>query len=376
MRAVSSAIKRSLCVALFPLLNLSGCRQALTPAEAPAPPAVESSIVVQTVAVRRGEIAQVITAPGSLVARRESRIGTEVSGRILRIFVEEGDRIQAGAPLFEIDPAPYEMAVRQASAGLDLARAEERQIDADLQRASTLRKQQVVAQQDIDRLTTQLTVSRARVRQAEEALALARHNLERTVVPAPYAGSIAHRLVDEGTTALVQPQTIVVVIQETAELEARAAIPESHLSSVRVGDTAVVQVEGAGAPITTTLSAVSDTIDPATRTYLVKARVPNPDHLLKAGVFAAVEIHPQPKHDALLIPRQAVRTEDGRTRVMTVRDGYSEAVPVEIGLLTEEVAEVTQGLAEGEIVVAGSSARHLAPGMRVRVAAAAAEPPS
>lgn len=376
MTFVSSAISRCLAFGLTALLPLTACKQPLPPGEAPFGVDSQPSIAVQTVPVVRGEIAQRITAPGSLVARRESRIGTEVSGRILRIFVNEGDRVDAGAPLFEIDPSPYEMAVRQATAGHDLARAEERQVEADLQRASALRKQQVVAQQEIDRLSTQLTVARARVRQAEEALALARHNLERTVVPAPYAGSIAARLVDEGTTALVQPQTIVVVIQETAELEARAAIPESQLASVRVGDTALVRVEGAGAPITTTVSAVSDTIDPATRTYLVKAHVPNTDRLLKAGVFAAIELQPQPRRDVLLIPRQAVRTEDGRTRVMIVREGYSQAVPVVTGLLTEEAAEVAQGLSEGDAVVVGNSARTLAPGMRVHIAAASAEPPS
>lgn len=344
-----------------------------------APPAgsavSEPSTAVQAIAVRRGDIAQIIVAPGSVVARRESHIGTEVTGRVLHILVNEGDRVDAGAPLFEIDPGPYEMAVRQTDAGLDLATAEQHQVESDLERARALRKQQVVPQQELDRLLTQLAVSQAHVRQATEALALARHNLERTIVPAPYAGSIAKRLVDEGTTALVQPQTIVVVIQETAELEANAAIPESQLASVHIGDTAVVSVEGVSDPVTTTVSAVSDTIDPATRTYLVKARVPNQDRVLKAGVFAQVEIQPQPKRGVLLVPRDAVRTEDGRTRVMVIQDGRSEAVVVEVGLLSDREAEVVHGLSEGTSILVGSAARTIASGMRVHVAdAGAAEP--
>ena len=353
-----------------------GCRPP-GPANQPAvATAAEPSIGVQTAAVRRGEIAQTIIAPGSLAARRESHIGTEVSGRVLRIFVTEGDRVEAGAPLFQIDPAPYEMAVRQAAAGLDLAQAEQRQITADLQRARVLGKQRVVAQQELDRLVTQLAVSEARVRQAEEAVALARHNLERTTVPAPYAGSVARRLVDEGTTALVQPQTIVVVIQETAALEAQAAIPESQLLSVRPGDTVLISVEGLREPIRTTVSSVSDTIDPATRTYLVKAPVANPDRLLKAGVFAAVELRPQPKRGALLVPREALRTEDGRARVMLLRDGRAEAAPVEVGLVSEQDAEVLAGLDAGALVVVGGAARTIAPGMRIHQIDAPAEPQS
>ncbi len=324
---------------------------------------------------RRGAIGQVITASGSLAARRESRIGTEVAGRVLRILVKEGDRVEAGAPLFQIDPSPYEMGLRQAQAGLDVAAAEQRQIDADLHRGSALRKQNVVAQQEVDRLSTQLAVAEARVRQAEQVVGLARHQLERTTVPAPYAGSIAQRLVDEGTTALVQPQTVLLVIQETAELEARAAIPESQLALVQVGDPLTVSVEGVPQPIATTVSAVSDTIDPATRTYLVKAIVPNANHTLKAGVFAVLELHPRAKSEVLLVAREAVRTEDARTRVMVIRDDRSVAVPVRIGLVNEHDAEVVDGIAEGDLVLVGASARTIAPGMRVHVTDAAAPEP-
>jgi membrane fusion protein (multidrug efflux system) len=344
--------------------------QAGKPLQAADVPIVE----VATRRVRRGPIVQTVSAPGSIVARRESQIGTEVTGRILHVYVSEGDRVEAGAPLFQIDPEPYEMALRQAEAGVDLARAERSQVEADLARAHTLRRQAVVAQQDLDRLLTQLAVGQARERQASEAVALARHNVERTTVRAPYAGSIARRLVDEGTTALVQPQTIVVVLQETGELEAHAAIPESQLALVQVGDRALLRVEGVPDPIETQVSAVSDTIDPATRTYLVKARVSNTDRSLKAGVFANVEILPQAKSDALLVPADAIRTEEGRTRLLVVRDDTAVAVPLEVGLVSEEAAEVLRGVAEGDEVIVGDAARTIAPGMRVRVAPASSAP--
>ena len=109
---------------------------------------------------------------------------------------------------------------------------------------------------------------------------------------APFAGSVARRMVDEGTTALVQPQTIVIVLQETAELEAEATISETHMESVRLGDAALLHVTGLPRPIQSEVSAVGDTIDPATHTFAVKMRVPNPDHSLKAGIFVRVEILP------------------------------------------------------------------------------------
>jgi membrane fusion protein (multidrug efflux system) len=326
----------------------------------------EAVIEVETAPLRRGTITQHISAPGSVVARRESHIGAEVSGRIVRIHVFEGDRVEAGAPLFEIDRAPFAIALRQATAGLDVARAERQQIAADLRRAEALQRENLLSPQEVERLTTSLAVAQAHERAAAEAVELAQHNLERTMVPAPFAGSVAERLADEGTTALVQPQTIVVVLQETAELEAHAAIPESQMALVRVGDTALVRIEGLVEPVATQITAVSDTIDRTTRTYLVKMRVPNAGHRIKAGIFAQVEITPQGSTDVVLAPREAVRVEDGRTRLLLVRDGRVDALPIEVGTFTETDVEILAGASAGDTAIVGTAARTIAPGMPVR----------
>ncbi len=346
---------------------LGACGSQTPPTPVAEGPSAEPVIEVETVRIRRGAILERISAPGSLVARRESRIGAEVRGRIERVFVAEGDRVEAGDPLFQIDRVSYEVLLRQAEAGLDLARSELRQLEADFERARALHGKDIVSQEEIDHLETGVAVARARQRQAREVVALARRNLDQTLVRAPFAGSIARRLADEGTSALVQPQTIVVVLQETAELEARATIPESQLAVVRLGDPVLLHVEGLPLPIQTEVSAVSDTIDPATRTYRVKMRVPNPDYVLKAGVFARVEILPQAKRDVILLPREAIRSNDGRTTVLTVRDGRAVAVPVLLGLVSQENAEVLRGLrVDGEVIV-GEAAHDLASGMPVRV---------
>ena len=348
---------------------------AAPPAEAQQPsfvPVVE----VSTARVRRGSILERVSAPGSLRARRESRIGAEVSGRIERVFVNDGDRVEAGAPLFQIDRGPYEMALRQASAGLDLARAERAQIEADLARANALRRSDIVAAEQLERMRTQVAVAKARERQAAESAALARHHLDQTLVAAPFGGSIAQRLVDEGTTALVQPQTIVIVLQETSVLEAEANVPESQLSVVKVGDAALVYVEHLPQPIETEVSAVSDTIDPQARTYRVQMLVPNPEHALKAGIFARIDILPKTKRDAMLVPRAAVRSEAGSTRVLVVRNGRAEAVAVQLGVVSENEAEVLAGLDVDSDVIVGAAAREIAPGMSVRVVTAPDGPAS
>lgn len=347
----------------------SGPLESNTPSEASAEPELE----VATARVRRGSIEASVSAPATLEAKRESRIGPEVQGTLLRVLVDEGDRVEAGAPLFEIDPSPYRFALRQAEAGLDLAQAQRQQLEADLGRARSLQGRGIVAVQDIEKLETAVAVARATERQAEEAVALGRHRLALTLVRAPYAASVAARLADEGTTALVQPQTVVVVLQESGELEARAAIPESQLLRIRVGDAAHVRVEGLTEPIESAVSAVGEAVDPTTRTYSVRVRVPNAEHALKAGLFAHVELFPQARADALLVPRDAVRSEEGRQRLFTIRDGVATPLPVTVGAFSEREAELLEGAAPGTLVIVGEAAERVAPGMRVR-ALEAAEP--
>lgn len=373
-RGASTRRAAAVCVGFLTLAALA-CQRPPPAAPGRADTSDEPAVAVQTAPLRRGAIGQHVSAPGSVVARRESQIGAEVSGRIVRVHVSEGDRVAAGDPLFQIDPAPFAMALRQAQAVRDVARSERRQLQADLARATALRRDGILAAQELERLATSLAVAEARVRQADEAVSLAEHNLDRTFVRAPYAGSVAARLADEGTTALVQPQTIVVVLQETAVLEAHAAIAESQMALVRVGDPGEVHIEGADAPVQTAVAAVTDTIDPATRTYLVKLPVPNPDHRVKAGVFAHVDVRPRALADVVLAPRESIRVEDGRSRLLVVRDGLAEAIAVEVGAVDESDAEIRTGAGAGELAIIGDAARTIAPGMRVRVTGAA-DPPA
>lgn len=358
-----------LCAAVL----AAACNRPATRQESSAQPVVEEPVIaVRAVPVRRGEITEHISAPGTLAARRTSQIGAEVRGRILDMQIAEGDRVEAGDPLFSLDPRTYQMVLRQAQAGLDVAAAERKQLEAELVRASTLGRKDVLAKQEVERLTTKLEVAKAYQRQATETVAVAQLNLDETVVRAPFAGSVAARLADEGTTALVQPQTIVVILQETAQLEARAAIPESQMARVHVGDRARITVEGAP-PIDAQVDAVTDTIDEATRTYLVKIGVNNADHRLKAGVFAHVEIMPAAKQNVLLIPRDAIRTEEGHTRILVVRAGRAEPAVVEVGMVSEDEAEILAGVVEEDLVISGDDARTIAPGLRVRVVDEAAD---
>jgi membrane fusion protein (multidrug efflux system) len=357
------------------VLLATACEMDLADLSAPvADPSIEVPVAdVDTELIRRGSIIQRISAPGSILARREAQIGAEVRGLLAEIFVDEGDRVEQGDPLFRIDPQLYHLALSRSEAALDRARAERRQLEHDLERGQALRKKNVMAEQETDRIASGLEVAEAVEREVGEAVSMARRDLDRTTVRAPFAGSITRRLVDEGTTALVQPQTIVLVLQETHELEAIATIAEVHFAAIQIGDIALLHVDGLALPIPTEVEAVGDSVDPVTRTFRVRMRVSNPDYRLKAGLFARVEILPKAKSEVLLAPRAALRSLDGRTHVLVLREGHAMQAPIEIGLIAEDAVEVLSGLRVDDEVIVGEAARNLGSGMRARARRSATE---
>ena len=288
--------------------------------------------------IRRGSIVQRISAPGSIVARREARIGPEVRGTLQQIFVDEGElRWRPDDPLFQIDPEPYELNLRAAEAALDRVEAERRQLEADLSRGEALQQKRIIAEEQTQRIATGLEVALASEREAAEAVAMARRNLERTLVRAPFAGSITRRLADEGTTALVQPQTIVVILQETGVLEAVATIAETSLRRDPAGGCRACS-SSMGSPCRSRprWRPSAESVDLASRTFNVRMRVPDTKYNLKAGLFARVEILPRAKSEVLIAPRSALRSQDGQVHVLSIRDGRAVMSPIEVGLISED----------------------------------------
>ena len=164
----------------------------------------------------------------------------------------------------------------------------------------------------------------------------------------------------------MQPQTIVVVLQETHDSKPWPRSPRSTFASVQVGDVALLHVDGLALPILTEVAAVGDAVDVQSRTFRVKMPVDNADHELKAGLFARIEILPQAKSEVLLAPLEAVRSRDGRPHVLVIRDGRAVIAPFQAGLTSEDAVEVLAGLRVDDQVVVGEAARTLGPGMRVR----------
>jgi len=320
---------------------------------------------IETAVVQLGRVQGRITASSSIVARRSTAIGAEVPGRLVEVMVDLGDAVAAGAPLFRIDPVPYELALADARAGLALARAESENAAAEAARAAHLVEQSIASKQQHEKLLTAAAVARASVAQMEARVDRAERDLARTVVRAPYAGSIVERRFHEGAMLGQEP---VVVLLEVGALEVVVDVPESAPVPVSLGDTLRLYAASLPEPLVAKVERVSEQIEAETRTYRIRGRVDDPTHTLKAGSYVRAEILSASREPRPVVPRSSVLSRDGRDYVFLLRDGVVARVPVRVGAEEEDRVELLAGVAAGDRVAVGDAVPRLVDGQHVDVA--------
>ncbi|MFM8909902.1 MAG: efflux RND transporter periplasmic adaptor subunit, partial [Gemmatimonadota bacterium] len=202
-----------------------------------------------------------VTASGQVRPRTKVDISSDITGRITRLAVKDGDTVREGQFLLQIDPTQFEAQVQRAEAALANARASAAQARAnllqakrDLERQQQIRKTnaELVSTQEIERLETQLEVNEAlveaaseNVKQAEASLQDARFQLSRTPISAPMAGRVTRLIVEVGETAIMgtlnKDAATLLTISDMSILETKVKVDETDVSRIGVGDTASVQ---------------------------------------------------------------------------------------------------------------------------------------
>lgn len=355
---------------------VSACAERDTEVASPAAAGARAVTTPERVPAERAGSARLrarITASGSIAARQVTELAAEVPGPLLAIFVDVGSSVDKGAELFRVDPDPYQMALAEARAALALARAEAQQAAQEEARLGALFASHSVSKQHYEQARTQTAVARARVTQMEARTARASRDLERTLVRAPYAGSIVARLAHEGAMAGSAP---VLVLQESGALEAIVNVPEATPIPVRVGDPVELFVEALDRPLASRVERVSDRIDPATRTYEVRCPVPDVTRTVKSGAYVRAELSPTRPQPRPVVGLEALLSRDGGSFVLRIDDGVVTPVAVRVGVIDGQQAEILDGIASGDTLVSGESVRRLSAGQRVEPVFDPAAPPA
>ncbi|HVZ77213.1 MAG TPA: efflux RND transporter periplasmic adaptor subunit [Gemmatimonadaceae bacterium] len=361
--------------------------------------------------VQRADLVASVTASGQVQAHTKVDISSDVSGKIVKLAVKEGDMVTKGQLLVQIDPASAQATVKQWEANVAAAQAQQEQAKANLlnaqkayQRSLEIKKSnpQLVSDEQLDQLRTSADVNQAlaesakhQVDQAIASLENARSMLDKTTIYAPMSGRVTRLNVEQGETAiqgtLNKDAATLLTISDMSVLETKVKVDETDVARISVGDSALVQLDAF--PDTTFLGRVTEISNSSVKNaaaatssgdqavdYEVTIRLLNAPPDTRPDFSATAKVVTDTRKNVLAIPIIALtvrenealanadtavglgkpkpRKEVGKKDVEGVfvvgADNKVTFRPVKVGIAGEKQFEVLDGLKEGERIVAGT----------------------
>jgi len=362
----------------------------------------DETLQVQTAKVDRQKIVQKVSATGKIQPKVQVKVSADVSAKITKLAVVEGQWVEKGTFLVELDRERYLAAVESAEANVRSAQSNAKLVSENLDRTQRefQRSRELVAQ-NLESPATfedkesayQVEVARHesalfQVEQAEAALKQTRDDLSKTTIYAPMSGTISDLRKEQGEIAIGSQfqEDVILVIADLSEMETQVNVDENDIISIAVGQHAEIEVDalldqvliGVVAEIASSANIAGAGSSDQKTEFEIKISITDPPETLRPGMTAGAEIFTKTNENALSVPIQsvAVRTVDqlataGEDRAETEkrytadRDGFVEIVfciedgkaiakQVTTGIQSDELIEILEGLTEGEEVVTGS----------------------
>ncbi|WP_143305288.1 efflux RND transporter periplasmic adaptor subunit [Chitinophaga vietnamensis] len=297
--------------------------------------------------------------PATVVALNQVELRSQVAGFITGIFFQEGEVVQKGKPLYEIDRRKYEAAYRQAEASIASAKANFTKAKKDEERYHRLAEQDAVARQIVDNAEAALETSRSQLAAAEASLLAARTDLDYSLIKAPFTGRIGISQVKLG--AQISPgNTLLNTISSENPIAVEFVVNEADIArfanlqgkGVATDTTFRLQLpDGSQYPHTGKIIAIDRGVDNQTATIKVKVEFPNPDQRLKDGMSAVLNVLNEQSGDRLIIPYKAITEQMGEFFVFVAKDSVAEQRKVHLGPKIRDRVVIMDGIQQGEKVI-------------------------
>jgi len=371
------------------LLTAAGCddqpRRAAANTAAPAP----APVAVTVVTLQRRDIPVTSVLPGRTAPYRAAEVRPQVGGLLRERHFAEGEAVKAGQSLFQIDPAPFEAAVRRAEAALTRIQAVEQAAASTANRLRTLARAQIVSEQNLENAEATLRQAQADIVSARAALETARIDLGYTRVASPIDGRTGRASVTPGALVTANQTTALVTVTQLDPIYVDLTQPSAVLLQQRrdvssgalrrdSADRAAARLlleDGSEYPHAGEVQFSEVIVDQGTGSVTIRAVFPNPDQLLLPGMFVRARVEEGVTDRALLVPQRAVlRTPRGEPMAYVVNaEGVVEQRVLRASRAVGTDWLVTEGLAPGDRVVIEGLQR-IRPGARVQASEAPSPP--
>lgn len=344
---------------LLTSLLLIGCKDRKAAGAGPGGPPMAQVVVVQA---KSQPLEEKISLVGNVLANEAVEIKSEVEGTVTEVHFSEGQSVEKGAPLITLNERKLQAEVQQAEANFKLSQS-------NLDRAKKLFEEKLISKQEYDQLSTTY--------QANEAnLELRRQHLRDVKIIAPFEGVVGARSVSPGQ--VISKNTSITWVTDLDPVKVEVSVPERFLGQLKVNQPLDIKV--AAYPkenFRGKVYFVAQNVNPVDRTALIKAELPNPDHKLKPGMFANLELTMAIRENAIVIPEVALTRVLDNNKAMVYIVGSNNVAqirPVELGIRMPGEVEIIKGIQAGENVIVEGIQKTI-PGNPVKIAPAEAAAP-
>jgi membrane fusion protein (multidrug efflux system) len=290
---------------------------------------------VQVYVVKATSLADEVAATGSVLADESVIIKSELSGKITSLNIREGQAVRKGQLLFSINAEEAQASIRKQEFNIQLFRDQEK-------RQRTLLDKEYISAQEYEQANNQLQTAQAEL----QAL---RATLAKAYVRAPFDGVLGLTTATVGT--YVSPGTEITSLSRVRPVKIDFAVPGRFAANVRVGDVVGVVDEATNKTYDAKVYAIDPQIDPVSRTQPVRARYANSQNELRPGAFVRVNLKLGESTSALQVPTEAIIPEASGYSVYTVQGNKMVPKKVKIGVRSDKVIQITDGLAVGDSVI-------------------------
>jgi RND family efflux transporter MFP subunit len=335
-------IALALTLACSSTFLLSGCNEAT--ASVDKEQQTEKEVVkvpVEAFSVSRGPISSYYSANAVLESVEEADVIAKVQGLIEKVHVEEGDFVNKGQLLAEIDSTRYQLTLAQRKAEL-------KQVKSEYDRLTQMNNPSVISADQLEKLEWQY-------KSLEALTKLAQLDVKEAKVVAPISGYISERYVKPGNLVQNYQHKNLFHIVSQDRLQGVLHLPESQFANIQAGQKVKLTLPALpNSSFSAQVERISPVIDPQSGTFKVVIAMDNSNQQLKSGMFAEVNIEYGYHDNSLLAPANAVLTMDNKNIVYKVVDGKAIKVEVATGFRQDGVVEIVSGLEDGaELITAG-----------------------